>query len=173
MKRNNSLKIINKRTIRLVLYQVIMAIFFALLIYQSVPINLDSCEASTITVEDKKFSSSKSSSKCILFYESKRHEIMSDKYTARELYDKIAIGTELDIIYTFRYDFFGKYRLIVQASHGTNVYGTLESFNAQREIVVTVVIIFCSVAEAVFLVVCFFTLFPYKKFFKKKKQNFK
>lgn len=155
------IKDLYKPLVIFLLIQTLILVLFLLLYNTEVPIDIyTDCENSSIIVEDKYITKEgRRSSDEILHIISKgeTYVFSESNYRAKELYEMISVGEEIDIFYIEKHNLFGEgYLFIVEARNDFEVFADVDKYNSDSSRVNSMLVILFGFSEIVFLVLAVF-----------------
>ena len=139
---------------------VIFALFF-LLLRESRPIEISDCQSARIVIDDKSYERVYGEYRCRIFHNGIQYDFANmgrGEYSARELYENLEFGNEVNISYVNKYSIFGKYYLIVDARDDKAVYFNFDLYNSQKEKAFCSVIVLFFIIELFLVIVGFWIL---------------
>ena len=137
-----------------VFVQLLIILCFVYILNKSKPIALSDTKQIDITVEDAHYFKVLSEFRLTVYSDSTKYLFASrgtfSEYSVGKLYETIAIGDRLALIYYETDSILGKINLVVDARTETEIYRSFEEYNRGKEGLAVVVTVMFSIIELAF-----------------------
>ena len=146
---------LKKAILKIGIFQLIVLLFVFVVIYESKPILESECVKATLTIDDLDYRLGYGEHKCVVISEGTEYIFsnvgMVGKNAPREIFESLYGVKYIEVMYTERVGVFGRYKLIIDARYQDEIYYDYNEHFSNKQITLTLVIIFSSIFEVVFL----------------------